>query len=273
MEKQLMKFKYYVLGCVFLILGGHSYGQIGFGTDLPNPYADVTLGSENKGLLLNRVKLVSLNSAAPLKQESMAVGTMVFNTTVNQELQEGVYFWTKEKKWSRLYVKTTPTRDMQFVTFKQTGSKYLLPFTPATIDITDLNYDYKAEEDGLLFLDYVIYAYMANGKIKAGNTFCYTTVTDDSNNEAVFKGVTAISPYIVVDNQGTNSSFGLSSFVFPVKKGKMYKIRMKGHETYANTYSEGSTSTKYEIRVGDFNYSGQTSHSSLKVTFMSDPSM
>ncbi|MDR2221180.1 MAG: hypothetical protein LBE34_00415 [Flavobacteriaceae bacterium] len=273
MKKQIMKFKYYVLGCVFLILGGHSYAQVGFGTNNPNPYADMTLGSENKGLLLNRVKLTSLNSAAPLKQESMAVGTMVFNTTVNQELQEGVYFWTKEKKWSRLYVKTTPTRDMQFVVFKQTSKTYSLPFKPATLDITDLNYDYKAEEDGLLFLDYVIYGYIVGGVVKAGNTFCYTTVTDDSNNQ-VFSGVTAISPYIVIDYQGKNSSFGLSSFVFPVKKGKVYKIRMKGHETFADTYTDMFTDNgKYDIRIGDFSFSGQTSHSSLKVTFMSDPSL
>jgi len=49
---------------------------------------------------------------------------------------------------------------------------------------------------------------------------------------------------------------------------------MNAHETYALSYTDSDNNTKsYEVKLGDFFYSGQKSHSSLKVTFMSDPSL
>lgn len=259
-----MKFKILLVKSIlslFILIGNNLYAQIGFGTNFPDVNADLTLGSENKGLLLNNVKLVSETSSSPLILKDMLPGMMVYNTTENSDFKEGIYYWTKDNKWSRMYVKTKPTRDMQFVTFKQTNTQVIITKSTSTTPVPELNFDYKSEKNGLLFLDYVLYALLENGKPKAGNVFCYTIVTDDSNTE-VFKGITAISPYVVIENQGSNSSFGLSSFVFPVVKGKNYKIRLTTHETYASPHV---------VRVGDFRYGGQTAHSSMKVTFMSDP--
>lgn len=246
--------------CLILWTGNTLYAQLGLGTNLPDINADLTLGSEDKGLLLNNVKLVSLNSASPLILKDMTPGMLVYNTTNNVDISEGVYCWTKENKWSRMYVKTKATRDMQFVVFKQTNSEITLNINKPVQSISDLDYEYKAEKNGLLFLDYVVYAQLSSGKKKAGNTFCHTLVTDNLG-DVVFKGITAISPYVVVDLQGKNSSFGLSSFVFNVEKGKTYTIRLTAQETYA--------SSGYTVTVGNFVYK-QTARSSMKVTFMTE---
>lgn len=259
-DKILVLKRVLLVSVLFVICKGSSvYAQVGIGTNLPDINADLTLGSEDKGLLLNNVKLVSLGSASPLVLKDMIPGMLVYNTTVRGELQEGIYYWTKENKWSRMYVKTKPTRDMQFVVFKQTASEVTIKAGESRKPLPDLDYDYKAEKNGLLFLDYVIYAQLFTGKPKAGNTFCYTTVTDNTGVE-VFNGITAISPYIIVNGQGKNSSFGLSSFVFEVKKGRTYSIRLSAYESYASGYT---------IKVGDFVY-GEEAHSSMKITFMSE---
>ncbi|MDR2221178.1 MAG: hypothetical protein LBE34_00405 [Flavobacteriaceae bacterium] len=254
-------------------IGNSSYGQIAIGGDkLPNFNTDLTLGSDNKGVLLNRVKLVNANSASPLDANSIVPGMLVYNTNVVDELKEGFYFWTSAGKWSRMYVKTTPTREMNMVYFKETSKQYNLPYSPSNVNppkvvaIDELNVDYVADVSGQVFIELTMYAaFQDKTAIKAGNTFCYTTVTEGGSKNETFKGITAISPYNVLDNEGLMPTQGYSNFVFNVEKGKTYAIRTTANETYAGA--------GWTVLAGDYVVNNLKLHSSIKVTFLSEPKL
>jgi len=74
-------------------------GQVGINTNLPNLDSDLTLGSSNKGLLLNRVSLVTLSSPAPLTNH--VKGIYVYNTSTQNDVKEGIYY-DNGTKWVRL---------------------------------------------------------------------------------------------------------------------------------------------------------------------------
>lgn len=248
-----------------------AYSQIGIGTNLPDRHSDLTLGSDNKGTMINRVALQSISSSLPLQNANMVAGMMVFNTTKNAELQEGYYFWTNDNKWAKMYVKLAPTSDMHLVTFietsKDVAGEVRLPAgtRDVAIEIPQLTYTYKAEMDGTLFLDYVLYSFIhGEQNAQAGNVFCHTIVTDE-NNFVVFYGLTALSPFAILTGQGVNSSYGASNFFFPVETGKTYKIILKAHDSYV---LKGNVSV-----LGTFRFKGIYSSSSLKITFMTEPMM
>lgn len=258
---------------IILMIGiNNSYGQFAVGGDkLPNPNADLTLGSDNKGALFNRVKLVSISSALPLDTASIVPGMIVYNTNVVDDLKEGFYFWTSAGKWSRMYVKTTPTREMNMVYFKETSKQYILPYSPSSSNpqkyaaIDELDVEYIADVSGQVFIELTMYAtFMDKTSIKAGNTFCYTKVTDNTGKE-VFSGITAISPYNIVSNEGLMPTQGYSNFVFNVEKGKTYSIKTTANETYAGS--------SWTVLAGDYEVNSFKLHSSIKVTFLSEPKL
>lgn len=275
--------KNWIVIVCFLLTGIFSYGQISVGSVLPNPHADLTLGSDNKGMLINSVALQSVDSASPLDAKTMQPGMMVYNTTVSDKITEGYYFWSSSKVWTRMYVKTVPTRDMQFVTFKQTTadkkSRIKLNYSAnasSRIELTELTYTYDAVEDGKVFLDYVLYASMRSksGESVAGNTYCFPTVTEGTT--TVMSTVVALSPYVVGEGDiGSDEydkvTFGSSNIQFDVKAGKQYKIAL----TAVETYSDGG---RGDVYLGTFAYRTPDNklvycQSSLKVTFLTEPNL
>lgn len=249
----------------------NGYGQIAIGGDkIPKPNTDLTLGSANKGVLLNRVKLQSITSPAPLDGNSIKPGMLVYNTNVSTGLQEGLYYWTSDKKWSRLYVKTSPTREMNQVGFLATSREYIVPYStdnrPRSIDVDQLGFVYNATETGDVFLELTVYAFFnERTDLKAGNTFCYTVVKDN-NGKGVFNGITAISPYTLVKNEGLMPTQGYSNFVFSVEKGKTYTIKTTANETWAQT-------SGWTVSLGDYMLGDNILHSTMKVTFLSEPKL
>lgn len=280
MKKEIVKRICHVLTVMITLFNVcMTNAQVGLGNAvLPIKEADLTLESDNKGLLINRVKLVSMTSAAPLDPAHMEAGMIVYNTVETGDLREGFHYWTSENRWMRMYVKTSPSRDMQFVTFKLTNKQYDLQSkttTPTVVNMTEFDYDYVADRDGLLFLEFVIYGDMSSSERAAANIICTTEVTDNTGT-VVFTGYTVHSPLLVSDS-GFNSSVGISNFSIDVKKGKTYKIRTKATETnypgkqYHETLNGGSKWEYFEPRVGDFDWAPIMAHSSMKVTFMTEP--
>lgn len=257
------------LSLLLVSFGYSGYGQIAMGSNtVPNPNTDLILGSANKGVLLNRVKLQSITSAAPLDVLHIKPGMLVYNTNVTTDLQEGLYYWTSKNNWSRMYVKSSPTREMNQIGFKETSKEYSVPYstssTPAFVNIDQLDFDYVATMSGDVFIELTVYAFFAeNTSPKAGNTYCYTTVVDNTGKE-VFKGITAISPYTLSSNEGLMPTQGYSNFVFTVEKGKTYHIKTTANETYASGWA---------VFLGDYTLAGNKLHSSIKVTFLSEPKL
>jgi hypothetical protein len=247
------------------------YGQYGINEKHPNKAADLTLGSTDKGLLLNRVSLVDRNSTKPLSTNDLPVGMVVYNINETSELSEGLYFWSSDKKWNKLFMKTVPTRQSNYIGFLESQKSYALSASKS-VNISDLNYTYNAKEDGTVFLDYIVYARVANAQVNpklavATKTVFTSTVTGSTNN-LIFQGNVAISPMRVISIEGSNSVAGKGSFFFDVKAGESYTIKLD-----ATDYYNGKAKNDTNISVGDFKWGDYKAHSSLKMTFLSKPNM
>src|SRR5699024_7283575 len=84
--------------------------QKGIGTNHPSKAAVLELKSASRGLLIPRVALQNLTSFAPITGESATDadkvnGLLVFNTTTQNALYPGVYYWsTTDGRWHRLII-------------------------------------------------------------------------------------------------------------------------------------------------------------------------
>ena len=120
---------------LFLILAitENVIAQQGIGTNTPHRSAALDIESENKGILIPRVKLTALNIAAPIV--SPIVGLTVYNTNNIDGLPSGFYFW-KNDKWNRFY-STEDSIDTDTKT-KVTGSG-AIKVTPEDLLFNDIN--------------------------------------------------------------------------------------------------------------------------------------
>lgn len=263
-----MRIFYLVCFVVFLTHNMNTYSQeVVLGKGLPMKGQDLTFGSTDKAVLFNRVKLVDRNSPKPLSEDELSVGMLVYNTNITEELTEGFYFWSSEKKWFKLYNKTSPTRQMSLVKFKQTSKLYDLNWT-VPVSISELDYDYSPIENGLVFLDYVLYVSTPLKNDVVATKTIFEAVVTDNNGKTVLKESIAIAALVVVKDAGFNSVTGVGAFSFDVIKGNTYKIRLNARDEYTGTHKAVT-----KVQVGDFEYSSNRSHSSLKVTFLSEPIM
>ncbi|MCX2679831.1 hypothetical protein OOZ15_07775, partial [Galbibacter sp. EGI 63066] len=87
----------------------YSIGDIGIGTDSPNPSAQLDLSKTDKGLLLPRVALTSITDVVTIATPE--AGMFVYNTTVDSDenLGENVYFFDGTKWVAPLLSERTGT--------------------------------------------------------------------------------------------------------------------------------------------------------------------
>lgn len=91
---------------LFLGLSGGFYAQIGIATSTISDGIMLQLGTNNKGLLLPRIPLISRTSTSPLPT-SIPTGTMIFNTATTGNfpnlITPGIYWWSSEDmQWTGL---------------------------------------------------------------------------------------------------------------------------------------------------------------------------
>lgn len=90
-----------------------SYSQIGIGATLPDKSAILDLESENKGLLIPRVDLVSLTEQVKFGN-NLTESLLVYNTSTSNGLVKGFYYWKigdipADSKWIPLTDESTAT--------------------------------------------------------------------------------------------------------------------------------------------------------------------
>ncbi|MGG5208021.1 hypothetical protein ACQWU4_03675 [Chryseobacterium sp. MIQD13] len=93
------------------------FSQTGINTATPDPNSDLTLGSTNKGLLLNRIPLISTNTGVYNE------GMFVYNTATANDVSPGVYI-SNGTVWSKLIDSQTNfvgTNNSQPLLFKTNG--------------------------------------------------------------------------------------------------------------------------------------------------------
>lgn len=89
--------KIYLMCAMFI--SAVSIAQVGINTESPDPDSDLTLASDNKGLLLNRVALAQTTDPAPLSAH--VAGMTVYNTATSSDVTPGQYY-NDGTKWVRV---------------------------------------------------------------------------------------------------------------------------------------------------------------------------
>lgn len=244
------------------------YAQSGINAPLPNPNAELNLGSTNKSMLFNRVKLVSENSPKPLSDTNLEPGLIVYNTAVTGGLLEGFYFWSSDKKWNRIYSKSTITRFSNLVGYLKTKTSLEVPYQQK-VQMKELDYEFTALADGVLFLEYLLFAYVdyqPGSETVVGTTDAlFETVITDSAKKVVATEYAAVSPYILVAKEGNKPVTAVGVYYIDVKRGETYTIN-----TFASNVYAKSNASQFKNMVGNFTYLNNTAHSSLKATFLSE---
>ncbi|PZD78085.1 hypothetical protein [Mesonia sp. K7] len=86
----------------FLLIGFYTYGQVGIGTAMPDPSAqlDVTVAAGDKGVLLPRVALINTTDQTTITNGNVE-SLLVYNTATQNNVTPGYYYWYNGS-WRRL---------------------------------------------------------------------------------------------------------------------------------------------------------------------------
>jgi len=86
---------------IALVMGAISANaQVGIGTPTPNKSAELTIQADRRGLLIPNVSLADTTDKERIKNGNVN-SLLVFNTTSNNAIQPGYYYWFVDK-WERL---------------------------------------------------------------------------------------------------------------------------------------------------------------------------
>ena len=89
-----------LLSVSLLLVGLQSYSQVGIGTLTPNQSAQLDVVSNNKGILIPRVRLTSSKDASTI-QKGNVNSLLVFNTNTQNDVTPGYYYWYDDR-WMRI---------------------------------------------------------------------------------------------------------------------------------------------------------------------------
>lgn len=96
-----------LLLCLFITYVSYSQTGTGIGTLTPDPSAILDIVSASKGTLLPRIALKSRKSPLPISKNTTKIpnSLLVYNTATINGLEEGYYFWLKNK-WNKIATKS-----------------------------------------------------------------------------------------------------------------------------------------------------------------------
>ncbi|WP_410880157.1 hypothetical protein [Myroides sp. DW712] len=97
-----------VLSIALLMVTGITWAQVGIGTAHPNAAALLDVEAKTgqyKGVLIPRIPLRSITDSSNLSGGKTPNSLLVFNTTANEELKPGYYYWFSNR-WVRLITST-----------------------------------------------------------------------------------------------------------------------------------------------------------------------
>lgn len=91
-------------GCIFLLVTGKGFAQVGIMTTNPDPSCEVDVSASDKGMLIPRINLsADITDSSPV--DNPAEGLLIFNIGPDQDM--GLYYWSGSK-WLQIQ---TPTSD------------------------------------------------------------------------------------------------------------------------------------------------------------------
>ncbi|TWP24430.1 hypothetical protein ETU08_05460 [Apibacter muscae] len=260
---------------IFIFISQTFNCQVAIGTPNVKPYpsTDLTLTSNNKGFVPNRVSLTGLNDIQTIP--NIKEGGVVYNTNITSELGNGLYVWDGTQ-WNRLLMDPGKRQDYQTLVYKQTGPTDITSLTKdIPQEISSLTTNFQAPLDGLVYISTLIYAYAnvitpPNYNFSSiGNTF-FTINTTEIETGKVTTFYSGCTPLIIY-NPTTNLFVGNFPVTAPsiskleVKKDYNYEIKITGVEGW-NQF--------IQVNVGTFNNNSSplnNLYSTVKVDFISNP--
>ena len=92
----------YFFWSIILLIGSPSLAQLGVGTVEPNASAMLDVVSEERGMLVPRIALVSTTDATTIANGNVA-SLLVYNTSTSMDVVPGFYYWS-DGVWNRLTI-------------------------------------------------------------------------------------------------------------------------------------------------------------------------
>jgi|GEM_PF-1185734 len=89
-----------IITLLALLIGVFGYSQVGIGTPKPSESAELEILSANKGILIPRIALKSIDDTTTIENGNVN-SLLIFNTTDEDDLKPGYYYWY-ENRWVRM---------------------------------------------------------------------------------------------------------------------------------------------------------------------------
>ncbi len=89
-----------IITLLALLIGVYGYSQVGIGTPKPSESAELEILSANKGILIPRIALKSIDDTTTIENGNVN-SLLIFNTTDEDDLKPGYYYWY-ENRWVRM---------------------------------------------------------------------------------------------------------------------------------------------------------------------------
>ena len=151
-----------LLPLAVVLLSGASYAQVGIGTLTPNKSSQLEIVASDKGILIPRVTLTNVTDATTINNGNIN-SLLVFNTTDNQFIKPGYYYWFIDK-WLRIINQAdleatnttneslTVSPDNNLVLTDSDGNTIFIPIADLNIITTLVNnnngtYTYTSEDN------------------------------------------------------------------------------------------------------------------------------
>lgn len=89
----IIMFRKLLLLCILMSICSTLFAQVGIGTSSPDPSSILDITATNKGLLIPRVALSSINNSIIDGKFKNATGLLIYNTNSSLSAGSGFYYW------------------------------------------------------------------------------------------------------------------------------------------------------------------------------------
>ncbi|MBP4136909.1 hypothetical protein [Flavobacterium geliluteum] len=132
---------------LFLILFSGSfaaYSQVGIGTSMPNTSSQLEVVSNDKGVLIPRIKLTGSTDVTTILNGNIN-SLLVFNTEIISDITPGYYYWYNNK-WNRIVVSSEIASIPNTVIYNPSTQEFTYVDGSGTTQIVDIRTIIKANE-------------------------------------------------------------------------------------------------------------------------------
>ncbi|MBJ2126739.1 hypothetical protein JC605_20710, partial [Flavobacterium sp. IB48] len=244
---------------LFVIFGAYSaYSQVGVGTLEPNKSAQLEVFSNDKGILIPRVKLKSSTDRVTVTNGNTGYedSLLVFAIDTIDDIKPGYYYWYNEK-WNRIVVSGEIPATTGTVIYNSTTNQFSYMDNAGNLKVIDMEEIVKTNQTVTRIINNGSGSYTY--KNEAGDEVTINVINDVADNfqTIVNNGdVKRIIENIVNKTEG-NISYNAETteFTYTDKNGDTQIVDMKeivkANETVTEIANNGSGSYTYKNEAGD----------------------